>query len=189
MLRNMVRASALDSDFYDLVERDPAFNRQAFYVVLIAAAFAGIGAWIGLGEVVGSGLWRNIRGWLAFGTWAAPNEGGLPFVLVANVALALVGWVVWAATTGFIGSRVFHGTTDFGEMLRVLGFAQAPRLIAVVPLLDPVAAVWTLVASVVAIRQGLDFNTARAVATAVAGWVVWLILQYLTLLVAGTIFG
>lgn len=185
----MWRAAALDSDFYDLVERDPAFGRQAFFVVLVTAAFAGAGAWIGLGEVVVPSVWRTIRGWLAAATWAGPNEGGLPFVLVANVALALVGWVVWAATTGLIGRRVFGGTTDFGEMLRVLGFAQAPRVIAVVPLLDPVAAVWTLVASVVAIRQGLDFNTARAIGTAVAGWVVWLVLQYVTLLVAGTIFG
>lgn len=189
MLRNMVRAGALDSDFYDLVERDPAFGRQAFFVVVLAAACAGSGAWIGLGEVVGSALWRDIRGWLAFGTWVVPDGGGLPFVVVANIALAVVGWVVWAATTGLIGSRAFGGTTDFGEMLRVLGFAQAPRVIAVVPLLGPVAAVWTLVASVVAIRQGLDFDTGRAIATAVAGWVVWLILQYLTLLIAGTLFG
>lgn len=189
MFRNMLRAGALDSDFYDLVERDPAFGRQAFFVVVIAAACAGVGAWIGLGEVVGSALWRDIRGWLAFGTWVVPERGGLLFAVVANVAIALVGWIVWAATTGQVGSRVFGGTTDFGEMLRVLGFAQAPRVIAIVPLLGPVAAVWTLVASVVAIRQGLDFDTARATATAVVGWVVWLILQYLALLVAGTLFG
>ena len=189
MLRNMVRAAALDSDFYDLVERDPSLNRQAFFVVVIANGLAGVGAWIGLGEVVGSGVWENVRGWLALGTWAAPNDGGLPFVVLTNVALALIGWVVWAWTTGFIGSRLFGGTTDFAEMARVLGFAQSARVVAVVPLLGPVAAVWTLVASVVAIRQGLDFNTPRAIGTAIGGWIVWLGLQFGTLLIAGTLFG
>ena len=98
--------------------------------------------------------------------------------MLANVALALLGWTVWAATTGFIGSRVFGGTTDFGEMLRVLGYAQSPRVIAIVPFLGPVAGVWTLVASVVAIRQGLDFDTPRAIGSAIGGWLVWWVLQF-----------
>lgn len=185
----MIRAGALDSDFYNLVERDPSLQRQAFFVVVIANGLAGVGAWIGLGEVVGSDIWEGVRGWLAFGTWIVPDDGGLAFAVVTNIALALIGWVVWAWTTGFIGSRVFGGTTDFGEMARVLGFAQAPRVIAVIPLLGPVSAVWTLVASVIAIRQGLDFNTPRAIGTAIGGWLVWVALQFGTLLIAGTLFG
>lgn len=185
----MLRAGTLDSDFYDLVERDPSLKRQALFVVLIANGFAAVGAWIGIGEVVGSGVWENVRSWLALGTWAAPNEGGLFFVVATNVSLAVIGWIVWAATTAFVGSRVFGGTTEFGEMMRVLGFAQAPRVIAVVPLLGPVAAVWTLVASVIAIRQGLDFDTPRAIGTAVGGWAIWLLLQFGAVLIGATLFA
>lgn len=184
----MVRAAALDSDFYDLVERDPSLNRQAFFVVIVANLLAAVGSWIGFGEVVGSTLWGNIRDWLGLGTFAAPAEGGFVFVLVTNLALALLGWVVWAATTGFIGSRVFGGTTDFGEMMRVLGFAQSARAIAVVPLLGPVASVWTLVASVIAIRQGLDFDTPRAIGSAIGGWLVWFVLQFGVLLIGRSLF-
>ena len=185
----MIRAGALDSDFYNLVERDPSLNGQAFFVVVIANGLAGVGAWIGLGEVVGSEIWEGVRAWFAFGTWIGLDDGGLPFAVVANIALALTGWVVWAWTPGFIGARVFGGTTDFAEMARVLGFAQAPRVIAVIPLLGPVAAVWTLVASVIAIRQGLDLDTPRAIGTAIGGWLVWVVLQLGALLIAGTLFG
>jgi len=177
MLKNMFRASALDSDFYDEVEHDPSLNREVVFVVVFANTFAAVGSWIGIGEVAGLGLWETLRDWFGIGTWSAPSEGGFLFLLAANVVLALVGWVVWAASTGFIGSRLFGGTSDFGEMMRVLGYAQSPRAIAIVPLLGPVAGVWTLVASVVAIRQGQDFSTAKAIGSAIGGWAVWFVLQ------------
>jgi hypothetical protein len=189
MLKDMVRAGALDSDFYDEVEHDPSRNREVVFIVLFANTLAAVGAWIGLGEVVGLGIWETLRDWLGIGTWTAPSEGGFLFLVVTNVALAFVGWIVWAATTGFIGIRVFGGTTDFGEMMRVLGYAQAPRAIAVIPWLGPVAGVWTLVASVVAIRQGQDFSTAKAVGSAIGGWLVWWLLQFGVSAIGALLFG
>jgi hypothetical protein len=173
----MFRAAALDSDLYDMVEDDRSLNREALLVVLIANTMAAVGTWIGLGEASSTGFWERIRDWFGIGTWTAPTEGGFFFVVLANVTLAVLGWVVWAATTGWVGRRVFGGTTDFGEMLRVLGYAQSPRVIAVVPLLGPVAGVWTLVAAVIAIRQGLDLDTWRGIGAAIGGWLVWWLLQ------------
>lgn len=178
MLKNMIRAASLDSDLYDMVEHDPSRNREVFFVVVFANALAAVGTWIGLGEVAGLGIWETLRDWLGIGTWTAPSEGGFVFMVATNVGLAGVGWIVWAFTTGLIGTRVFGGTTDFGEMMRVLGYAQSPRVIAIVPWLGPVAGVWTLVASVVAIRQGQDFTTAKAIGSAIGGWAVWLLLQF-----------
>lgn len=189
MLKDMVRAAALDSDFYDEVEHDPARNREVVFIVLFANTLAAVGAWIGLGEVVDLGIWETLRDWVGIGTWTAPSEGGFVFLVVANVALAFVGWIVWAATTGFIGIRVFGGTTDFGEMMRVLGYAQAPRAIAVIPWLGPVAGVWTLVASVVAIRQGQDFSTAKAIGSAIGGWLVWWLFQFGASAIGAVLFG
>ena len=83
---------------------------------------------------------------------------------------------------------LFNGTTDMGEMLRVLGFAQAPRVIGVIPFLGPVAAIWVLVASVVAIREGLDFGTGRAIGTAIGGWLVWVVLQQTVSILVAAIF-
>ena len=61
-------------------------------------------------------------------------------------------------------------------------------MIGVIPFLGPVAAVWVLVASVVAIREGLDFSTGRAVGTAIGGWLVWIVLQQTTSVLVATIF-
>ena len=80
--------------------------------------------------------------WLfGFGSLTTSSRGGFLGVIATNMVVAVIGWIVWAATTTVIGTRVFCGTTNFGEMLRVLGYAQAPRVIAVVPLLGPVAGI------------------------------------------------
>ncbi len=188
MFRRMFRAAALDSDFFDIAEHDRSLNREAFAVVLIANMFAAVGAWIGFGDVVGAGLWEAIRGWFGFGSLTTSSQGGFLGVIATNMVVAVIGWIVWAATTTVIGTRVFRGTTNFGEMLRVLGYAQAPRVIAVVPLLGPVAGIWTLAASVIAIRQGLDFDTRRAIGSAIGGWLLWVLLQFGVSIIGASIF-
>ena len=180
MIRNMVRASALDLDLFNAAERSPNMIWQAFGVVVVANALAAIGSWIGYENTAGEETWDSIRQWIGIGGFPVPAEGGVVAVVGLGILSAVVGWVVWAATTSFIGTTVFKGSTDMGEMLRVLGFAQAPRVIGLIPFLGPVAAVWVLVASVVAIREGLDFTTGRAIGTAIGGWLVWIVLQQAT---------
>ncbi len=188
MIRNMIRAAALDLEFYNRAENSPGLMPQAFAVVVVANALAAVGSWIGYENTAGEDFWNAARGWLGIGDFPIPAEGGLPLTIGLGVVFAVIGWVVWAAFTSLIGGRVFKGTTNVAEMLRVLGFAQAPRVIGVIPFLDPVAAVWVLVASVVAIREGLDFSTGRAVGTAIGGWVVWILLQQSVSILVATIF-
>lgn len=155
MLQNVIRAMKLDTDFYNTVERDASFTPQAFVVVVVANGLAGIGTAIALADV--------------------SVLGGI----VGSIAAGLVNWVVWSALALFIGTRLFGGTADMGEMLRVLGFAQAPLMIGIIPYLGIVGSVWMIVASVVAVREGLDFSTGRAIGTVVLGWPAWLVLQWL----------
>lgn len=180
MIRNMIRASALDLGLFNTAERSPNMIWQAFGVVVVANALAALGEWIGYENTMGEEAWDAIRQWIGIGGFPVPTEGGIVAVVGVGVVSAVVGWIVWAATTSFIGTRIFKGTTDMGEMLRVLGFAQAPRVIGLIPFLGPVAAMWVLVASVVAIREGLDFSTRRAIGTAIGGWLVWIALQQIT---------
>jgi Uncharacterized protein conserved in archaea len=44
-------------------------------------------------------------------------------------------WVVWSAVTYWIETSLFEGKADLGEMLRVVGFAQAPLILAIIPCL------------------------------------------------------
>ncbi len=107
----------------------------------------------------------------AIGTWGGPG-------MIAGAVTALVGWLLWAGITYFIGTRLFDGQATWGELLRTIGFAQAPGvlfLLGLLPflrgLLGFALLIWLLAAGIVAIRQALDVTTGKAVLTAVIGWV------------------
>ena len=160
MFQRMWRAARLDVAFYEMVEADSRYTREAFFVVLVVSVLAGVGA--------------------------AAIQGASLVDFFIGVIAGLVSWVAWAGITLFIGTRITRGAetqSDMGEMLRVLGYAQSPQVLVVfafVPVLGSlllaVAAIWTLIAGVVAIRQALDFSTVRSILTVIFGWiVVWLL--------------
>ncbi len=144
----MFAAARLDSSLYNEVEHDHAATGQAAGVVgMVAVASA-------LGGIGGGGV--NIIG---------------------GLIAALLGWFVWAGVTYVVGDKLLGGTASWGELLRTLGFAQAPGVLyvaAILPLVGGLArgvvAVWILLAGIVAIREALDFSTGRAVLTALIGW-------------------
>jgi hypothetical protein len=97
---------------------------------------------------------------------------------------ALIGWAIWAGVTYFIGATLFKGTASWGELLRTLGFAQAPGLlyvVGIIPVLGAIAklaiGIWVLIAGIIAIRQALDISTGKAVVTALLGWLLLMILM------------
>lgn len=149
-VERMIGAAMLDVSVYEEVEHDHTATGQAAGVVAIVAVCAAIGSWGG--------------------------DGKGP---IAAIISALLGWVIMAGLTYVIGTKVFGGTADMGEMLRTLGFSRAPGVIAAIgfiPILGWIAllaaSLWQLVTAVVAIRQALDFDTGKAVATAILAWVV-----------------
>ena len=149
----MKGAALLDNATYEEVEADTTATGQAAVVVVLGAIASGIGM-----------------------------AGGGPGGIIAGVLGSLIGWVLWAGITYLIGDKVLGGTATWGELLRTLGFAQAPRVLAVLGLIPGlrwiVAAaigVWLLITGLVALRQALDFSTGKAVATAVLGWLAMMI--------------
>ena len=106
--------------------------------------------------------------------------------IIGGLIGALLSWVIWAGLTYFIGDKVFGGTATWGELLRTLGFAQAPRVLLVFGII-PVfgwlvwvaVAIWVLVAGIIAIRQALDFSTQKALLTALIGWVIVMVISAL----------
>jgi hypothetical protein len=103
---------------------------------------------------------------------------------------ALVGWVMWAAVTYFIGTRILpeaETRTDIGELLRVIGFAYAPQffnLFGFIPLVGgvvrTVVAFWVLASTVVAVRQALDYkSTGRAFVVVLIGWFFFVLITWI----------
>lgn len=150
LIRRALGAALLDIPTYEAVEADRSATGQAAMVVFLVAVSGAIGA---------------------------SGEGSQG--MIASVFNAFSAWLIWAGVTNFVGTKVFGGTADWGELLRTLGFAQAPGLLAflaILPVLgwsvSAVIGVWTLVTGVVAIRQALDFSTGKAVLTALLSMVV-----------------
>jgi len=155
LVRRMMGAAMLNIDTFEEVEADETATGQAAAVVVMVAVASAIGS----------------------------SGGGVSSLIAAPIG-QLVGWLVWAGVTYFVGTRLFGGTATWGELLRTLGFAQSPGvlyLFAVIPLIGGmvrlVLAVWMLVAGIIAIRQALDFTTGKAILTALVGWLFFVLVS------------
>lgn len=156
-VRRVLGAAMLSANTYEEVEADRSATSQALFVVLLASISAAVGA----------------RG--AFGAAST-----LRFLTIAS-SLSVVAWATFAVLSYEIGSRLLPARetrTDVGELLRTLGFAAAPGLVQAFAVFGGptrwifgIAIVWALVASVVAVRQALDYDsTARAIAVCGLAW-------------------
>jgi len=168
-LLRIIRAARLESAVYEEVEADRSATWQALGLVLLSGLAAGIGM---LG-----------------------HSNSVPFVLV-NIVVALLGWVIWAAMTYWIGTRIMpepQTQSDMGELLRTTGFASGPGLIrvfgALPDVIEPlhkllylIASIWMLVAMVIAVRQALDYSsTWRAVGVCLIGWTIQAVILVVTI--------
>ena len=154
-LNRMLRAAKLEPGLYEEVEADRSAMVQSMGVVILSSIAAGIGS---LGRGSGSGF-------------------------IFGILAALVGWLVWAFLTYFIGTRLLPEPTtkaDYGELLRTIGFSSAPgiiRILGIIPFLAGlvylVSGIWMMVAMVIAVRQALDYSsTLRAVGVCAIGWII-----------------
>jgi Yip1 domain len=168
LTERMIRAARLDAQLYEEVEADTGALGQAMSVVVLSSLAAGIGTY-STGGVVG---------------------------IVGGVLGTLVGWYLWALTTYLIGTRLLPTAAteaDLGQLLRTIGFASSPGLIRVLGVIRPisglvflVAALWSLAAMVIGVRQALDYeSTWRALGVCFIGWMVYGIVLYLCLLALG----
>jgi len=164
--QRIVGAMRLEAATFEAVEHDTTTTVQAALVVVLASLSSGIAfIWYGgLSGVVGNAVW------------------------------ALVLWVLFASLLWIIGTKVVPGRNteaDIGQLLRTMGFAQAPGLLAffgVIPVLGwfiwLAVLVWAIAATVVAVRQALDYeDTARAVVAVVIALVLAFIVTSVIVLV------
>jgi len=169
-LSRIIRAAKLDAQLYEEVEADKTAMGQAFGVVALSSLAAGIGTigyFGGYSHVIGGMFW------------------------------SIIGWLVWALLTYWIGAHILpepQTQTNFGEMLRTIGFSSAPGLIRILGILPGlmeiaffVASVWMLIAMVIAVRQALDYkSTWRAISVCSIGWLVQALVLILTIGVAAS---
>jgi len=157
LAQRIVRAVRLEPAIYEEVEADRTATGQALFVVVLSSIAAGVGLGI-----------------------SGPSAPGR---LLFGILAALIGWVVWAVLTYWIGARWFpepETKSDVGELLRTIGFASAPGILRALgvfvawqQIVFAVANIWLLVSTVIAVRQALDYkSTWRAVGVCAWGWAV-----------------
>jgi hypothetical protein len=95
---------------------------------------------------------------------------------IGQLVWTFIGWILWSVVSYFVGTTLFRGTATVEEMLRVIGFAYAPQMLAIIPCIGGIiGAVWSLIAGFIAIRQGLDLDDLRTLVTVVVGFIVYII--------------
>lgn len=167
-MARMIRATKLELLLYEEVETDKEATIQALAVVLLSSLAASIGA---------------------------STHAGLGGLIMAGL-VALLAWYVWTFISYIIGAKLFpvsQTSASHRELWRTLGFASAPgilRVFGAVPGLTGlaflVAAVWMLIAGIIAVRQALDYtSTVRAAGVCIPGWLVHVFLLFFPLLLFG----
>jgi hypothetical protein len=160
--QRMIGAARLQPAIYEEVEADKRATGQALTIVILSSIATGLG----LAHT------SNIVS------------------LIAGALAALLGWVIWAAFTYVIGTKLLpepQTRSDMGELLRTTGFASTPgifhllnRLPAMGNIVSLLVSLWMLVAMVIAVRQALDYkSTVRAVGVCLIGWLAYLFIAAL----------
>lgn len=144
MVQRVIGALKLDAATYEEIEHDPAANRQAVILVAIVAV---------LGGLANGAMHAD-----AFGT-----------NLIGNILGTFAGWLVWSVVTWLIGTKVFNGEATLPEMMRVIGFAYAPSLLAVIPCVGLLTFFWLMATGFVAVRAGLDLDNTKTFVTIILG--------------------
>jgi hypothetical protein len=170
MIDRMRRATMLDRLLYQEAENDRSLTQEALLIVVIVSLVNGIGAL--LGGIIAGRFGHALLG------------------AVLAVVIGIVNYYIWSYVTYFVGTSFLGGTADVGEVLRVLGYAYTPQLLRLLGFIPCVGWVFSLgglvlslVAAVIGLREALDFDTGKAVLTAVIGWVIILIINAILSLV------
>jgi hypothetical protein len=158
MIERIVRAIRLDWTVFGEIAKDRNALKEAAIIVAIVTFLSAIG----------TGIAAKSFG-AFFGAW---------------IASIVVGWIGWAIITYFVGTTLFKVDTDIPEMLRVLGYANAPLLLGLLRVIPCVGwafpligGLLALVAGVLAVREAMDFDTSNAIVTVIIGWIIVMVFQ------------
>ena len=135
------------------LKEDSSATRQALIVVVLAGASFGVGfaSSIGYGTVLALLL-------------------GATFGAIFSIALGFV----WLSLTFLVGTKIFHGTSDYWSLARPIFFASSPGLVfltmsipvSIVPdIARAVGIAWIAISTVFAIRAALGLDSQRSLLT------------------------
>lgn len=128
-------------------------------------------------------------------TFLKTDPTGKSYGIVAAVAfavlgliVALIGWWLGSWIAAFVAKSFFQGKTDTGEMLRVFGYTYVFNILGIIPVLAIVGAILGIIGTVIGIREAAEFDTTKAILTAIiAGVIEFIIITVLTAILVGIV--
>jgi hypothetical protein len=151
-------ALALNGDFYENARNTQRNRSLALSIVILAT----------VSHAIGSGVILLINRASIFVLFVG---------LVIDAIAVVAGYYFWTFTIWKIGQWLKPIDPTYGDLLVPIGFAYAPQVLnflTLIPLLgrpiELILAVWSLLAVIVAVRQGLDITTRRAALICLVGW-------------------
>ncbi|MCL1468820.1 YIP1 family protein [Argonema galeatum] len=152
------KALALKGDFYENARNTPKTQRRSLTIVILAA----------VSHALGSAVILLI------------NRATLPILVLALLIDGLSvagGYYFWTLTISKLGQWLKPNHVSYKDLLIPIGYAYSPQslnFLTVIPLLgrpiELVLSVWSLLAVIVAVRQGLDITTRKAWLICLVGW-------------------
>ena len=166
LVARMIGFATLKTPVMKEVETDTDGTTQALIVVALAAVAAGIGA---IGANGSNFLWQ--------------------------IVAAIVGWVVFSLVAYVVGRGLLKGPDTritIGQALRMVGFAQTPKLLGAlgfIPLFGwffgAIAAVWFIIVAIYAVAEAFDVTLERGALIAVIAGIAMFAVQALIAVTLG----
>ncbi len=154
----LCKALSLKAGLYENARARPKAYRIALMIVMLAA----------FSHALGSAVILVI------------NRVALPNLLMALVIIALSivgGYYLWTWMIWKLGHWLKPNAPTYADLSIPIGFAYAPQtlnFLTLIPLLGRpivlILAIWSLLAAIVAVREGLNISTSRAVIICLVGW-------------------
>ena len=179
LMNRIMGAYMFRKEVYAEVEKDESFTSTAWMLVAVFAFLSQVGSQAGMLAT------RGVVGWI--------------IAAVVGTLFALLGFALSAFVISWVGKTFFQADVNFGEVVRVLGLASVWQLIgflgilsivstSLVCILSPlliVAAILSIAAWLIAVKEALDLDWTKTVITVIVGFVV----NFIVLAIAGTILG
>ncbi len=170
MVIRVIRAIFLDASLYRMVADNEEYMQEGAIIATAVSVLAGLGAAIGSGNF--------------FWAFIAETLSGVVF-----------GWLLWSMVTTLVGTAL-GGSSSFQEVVRTLAYANAPRFLALLGffpcwgwIFRLAAWILTIVAGLIAIREAMEFETDKALITALIGFMIYIIVSFIINITLGVAAG
>jgi hypothetical protein len=158
IVERIVRIIRLDAKVFPEIAHDEKATTEATLIVVVAALFNAIGAGIG-----------------------GHSFGRFIITLLSSI---LISWLLWSWITMYLGKSLYGTQATFWELARALGYASAPMILGILGaitcigwLITLAAAILSLIAGFLAVRETLELSTEKAIVTILIGWVVMVVVS------------